>query len=50
MESNKAHEISPLEPAPFNSLAEIPSVIERTLDKHGIKIHPSTKMRRYLAT
>lgn len=50
MESNPAHEISPLDTIPFNSLAEIPSIIEQALDARGIKIHPSAKMRRYLAT
>lgn len=50
MESNKAHGITPREPVPFNSLAEIPSVVERTLIAHGVKIHPSSKMRRYAAS
>jgi hypothetical protein len=48
MESNRAHEITPGEPLPFNSMAELPGVIEKTLTAHVVTIHPSSKMRRYM--
>lgn len=48
MERNDAHGIKPRRPLPFNSLAEIPSAIEKTLIDHGIVLHASRRMRKYL--
>lgn len=50
MERNKAHNIHPKKPKSFNSLMELPSVIEKVLLEHGISIYASPKMRKYLTT
>ena len=47
MESNSAHGIKAKSPAPFNSLPELAAVVERVLIEHGLKLHPSTKERKY---
>ena len=39
MKANGRHEISPMNPVPFNSFAELPGVIEKVLIAHGIKLH-----------
>ena len=49
MERNDAHGIRPGTPKPFNSLAEIPAAIEKTLIEYGIVLHKSQKMQKYLA-
>jgi hypothetical protein len=48
IEGNEAHGIKPHRPRPFNSLMEIPDAIERVLTRHGIVLHASGKMRKYL--
>lgn len=45
---NETHGIKPRGTIPFNSLAELPAVIEKALIRNGITIHPSGKMRKYL--
>ena len=47
IESNAAHGLKATSPAPFNSLPELSGVIERVLIEHDIKLHPSTKERKY---
>ncbi|HEY3812785.1 MAG TPA: hypothetical protein VGL66_06130 [Caulobacteraceae bacterium] len=47
IESNEAHGIKARDPAPFNSLPELAAVVERVLIDHGIKLHPSTRERKY---
>src|SRR4051812_10170232 len=47
MERNDAHGISGGDPLPFNSLLELPAVIEKLLIREKIKLHPSDKTRRY---
>ncbi len=47
VESNETHGIKATSPAPFNSLPELGAVIERVLIDHGIKLHPSTRERKY---
>lgn len=47
MDRNESHEIVPREPAPFNSLFELPSVIEKVLISHGIILRASKKMQKY---
>jgi hypothetical protein len=47
VESNPAHGLKAKSPAPFNSLAELAAVVERVLIDHGVKLHPSTKERKY---
>jgi len=50
MEKNQSHGIDPANPKPFHSLSELPSMIEAVLIKHGIKLHPSPRSRKYFAT
>lgn len=47
IERNNAHDIIPKKPLPFNSLMELPSVIEKVLLEQGITLHISRKMQRY---
>jgi hypothetical protein len=46
---NKSHAIVPGRPRPFNSVLELGSVIERVLMEHGIFLHHSRKMAKYMA-
>jgi hypothetical protein len=48
IEGNDAHGITPTTPVPFNSMADIPAKIEAVLIDHGVTIHPSSRMRRYM--
>lgn len=48
MEGNEAHGIKPGKPRPFNSLMEIPAVIERVLIEHGVSLHRNRKLRKYI--
>lgn len=48
LETNSAHGITSPNPVPFNSIAEIPAKIEKVLIDHGVTIHPSSRMRRYI--
>lgn len=48
MESNDSHGIIPSYPRPFNSLMEIPAVIEKVLIQHGIMLHRERRMGKYL--
>lgn len=48
MEGNESHGIKPKQPRPFNSILEIPAVIERVLIEHGISLHRSRKARKYI--
>lgn len=46
---NDSHGIVPGKPVPFNSLLEIGTAIEKVLLNHGITLHPSTRMDKYVA-
>ena len=48
MQHNESHGISPKYPIPFNSLMELPQVIERVLIQHGIKLHRIGKTAKYV--
>jgi len=48
MQHNESHGISPKYPIPFNSLMELPQVIERVLIQHGIKLHRDGKTAKYI--
>jgi len=50
MERNTAHGIVPQKPLVFHSLMDIGAVIEKALLDHGVKLHPSRKMHKYLDT
>lgn len=45
---NKNHKIDPGPAIPFNSLSEIAPGIEQCLIDHGIKLHVSGKMEKYI--
>lgn len=48
MERNESHSIIPKDPRPFNSLMELPQVIERVLIEHGIVLHRLGKTAKYI--
>ena len=48
IEQNKSHGIEPGSPKPFHSLLDVGAVIEKVLLDHGILLHPSIRMRKYL--
>jgi hypothetical protein len=48
VERNKSHGITPGSPRPFHSLLDVGQVIEKVMIEHGITLHPSSKMRKYL--
>jgi len=45
---NESHGIIPENPRHFNSLMELPQVIERVLIDHGITLHLDRKMAKYI--
>jgi hypothetical protein len=45
---NRSHGIEPGRPRPFNSLLEIGAVVGKVLIEHGIVLHASQRMRRYV--
>ena len=50
MDRNETHGISPEAPKPFHTLMDMPSVIEKVLIQHGVVLHPSDKMQKYVNT
>lgn len=48
MTRNESHGIKPNKPAPFHTLLDLPGVVEQVLIEHGIKLHPSDKMSKYI--
>lgn len=50
MERNQVHGIVPGEPRPFHSLLNVGSVIEKVLIEHGVVLHPSGRMKKYIST
>jgi hypothetical protein len=48
MEPNPSHGISPKSPAPFHSLLDLPAVMEKVLIAHGVTLHISRRMKKYL--
>jgi len=48
MRRNDSHGILPKNPRPFNSLMELPAVLERVLIEHGITLHCESKMAKYI--
>ena len=45
---NDIHGIGQKKPLPFNSLMDLPAVIEKVLIANGITLHPSRVMKKYL--
>lgn len=50
LERNASHGIAPLEPLPFNSLADLPGKIEKLLIAQGVTLHLSSRERKYLVS
>ncbi len=48
MDTNKDHGISSENPRPFGSILELPAVLAKVLQEHGVKLHPNTKLRKIL--
>ena len=48
MDRNESHGITPTDPLPFNSLMELPRIVERVLIANKIVLHESRE-RRYMA-
>ena len=48
MVRNDPHGIKPGKPMTFNSLMELPGVIEEMIIREGITLHTSRKMQRYI--
>ena len=48
MKRNASHGIVPGDPLPFQSLLDVGAVIEKALIQHGIVLHPSRRMEKYL--
>lgn len=49
MERNDTHGIKPGSPTPFHSLLDVGAMVERVLIGHGIVLHPSPRMRKYVS-
>lgn len=49
IERNKSHGIEPGVPQPFHSLLDVGAVIEKVLIEHGVVLHPSRKMKKYMS-
>lgn len=49
MEGNKSHGIVPGNPRSFHTLLDVGSIIEKVLIEHGIAIHPSKRMQKYVS-
>jgi hypothetical protein len=47
---NESHGISPQNPLIFNSLMELPQVIEQVLLDHGVTLIISDQMQKYIKT
>ena len=48
MQANSSHGIVPRNPKPFQSLLDIGAVIEKALIEHGIVLHQSRQMKKYM--
>jgi len=48
LERNEAHGIDPGNPLLFYSLLDVGAVIEKALIQHGVRIHTSSRMKKYI--
>ena len=48
LERSKAHRIDTCNPQPFHSLLDVGAVIEKALIQHGIRLHTSRQMKKYI--
>jgi hypothetical protein len=46
---NKSHGIVPEAPVPFNSLLDVGAKIEQVLLDHGVVLHRSSRMKKYIS-
>ena len=49
MQGNESHGIVPGNPKPFHSLLDVGAVIEAVLISHGVILHPSRRMKKYMS-
>ena len=49
LKRNVAHDIVPEQPLPFNSLMDLGAIIEQALIDHGVELHVSQRMRKYVS-
>jgi hypothetical protein len=49
MEPNESHGIKPGNPKPFHSLLDVSAIIEKVLIEHGVVLHPSRTMKKYMS-
>jgi hypothetical protein len=49
MERNASHGISPKNARPFNSIMQLPAIIEKVLIEHEIKLHAGDRTQKLLA-
>ena len=49
IQANESHGIVPRNPRPFQSLLDIGAVVEKVLIEHGVVLHQSRQMKKYLA-
>jgi hypothetical protein len=49
MERNPSHGIVPRHPKPFHSLLDVGAVVEKVLIEHGVVLHPSRRMQKYIS-
>ena len=47
---NDSHGLMPKHPIPFNSLMELPGIIEKALIQHGVVLHAGRKMKKYIVS
>lgn len=51
IEKNEPHGIPPgTDPVIFNSLMDLPAAMGKVLTANGIKLHPSTRDKKYIVT
>ena len=48
IERNDTHGIKPSSSRPFHALLDVGTMIERVLISHGIILHPSKRMKKYV--
>lgn len=48
IERNDSHGIRPNKPRPFHTLLDVGAMVERVLIGHGIVLHPSKRMKKYV--
>jgi hypothetical protein len=50
IQGNESHGIVPGNPRPFHSLLDVGAVVEDVLIEHGIVLHRSRRMKKYMAS